>query len=147
MMLQIVVISWEKPSPWLKVIGRWTLYIIFQDQRLGSWTRYCSICYNVTWTSHKDITTEMGLEVKWLKYSWCKKKMYTIVCLWIDSNVSRLSTRPCFTDKIQIMLTQTVTNSQNKSRAYVGGRIGQRSRLVKVDIAFPLVKSEVQVTL
>ena len=33
------------------------------------------------------------------------------------------------------------------SRAHVGGRFGQRSRLVKVDFAFSLVKNKVQVAL
>jgi hypothetical protein len=33
------------------------------------------------------------------------------------------------------------------NRAHVGGRFGQRSRLVKVDFAFSLVKSKVQVAL
>jgi hypothetical protein len=33
------------------------------------------------------------------------------------------------------------------SRAHVGGPFGRRSRLVKVDFAFSLVKSEVQVAL
>ena len=32
-------------------------------------------------------------------------------------------------------------------RAHVGGRFGQRSRLVKIDFVFSLVKSQVQVTL
>ena len=32
-------------------------------------------------------------------------------------------------------------------RAHVGGRFGRRSRLVKVDFAFSLVKREVQVAL
>ena len=32
-------------------------------------------------------------------------------------------------------------------RAHVGGRFGRSSRLVKVDFAFSLVKSEVQVAL
>jgi hypothetical protein len=31
--------------------------------------------------------------------------------------------------------------------AHVGGRFGQRSRLVKINFAFSLLKSEVQVTL